>query len=224
MALARKTKKLLHKSGESSGEAEFLWLVSLSDLMILLFIFFVVLFSFTAKKASKTDYQEMAASLRNEAPPPNPVSQMEAQFQSWVKEQNLDEQVEVKKKDDAVLIDIKDKILFGSGEIVPHEEGIKVIREFAGLLSKVPEPYRIGIEGHTDDIPIHTYLIQDNWDLSAKRALSVFYAMNLSPEISKRTILMAYGDTNPLASNRDQLGIPIAENQAKNRRVTIRIF
>ena len=36
------------KKKEDSGE--FLWLTSLSDLMILLFVFFVMLFSFTYKK------------------------------------------------------------------------------------------------------------------------------------------------------------------------------
>lgn len=219
-----KSKKVLHQSKGGDSEAEFLWLVSLSDLMILLFIFFVVLFSFTAKKASKADYQEMAATLRNEAPPEKTIDKLEKQFQQWVKDQDLSQQIDVKKKDDAILIDIKDKILFASGEATPHEEGLDVIHEFAALLNKVPKEYRIGIEGHTDDVPIHTSLIQDNWDLSAKRALAVLYALELPPTVLKRTVLMAYGDNNPIAQNRTPAGEPIPENQSKNRRVTVKIF
>ena len=51
------------------GEDEFLWLMSLSDLMILLFIFFVVMYSFSAKRMKQSDFLQIAASMRREAPP-----------------------------------------------------------------------------------------------------------------------------------------------------------
>jgi chemotaxis protein MotB len=49
-------------------------------------------------------------------------------------------------------------------------------------------------------------------------------ALNLSPELKKRTVLMGFGEMKPLAPNRDPSGKAIPNNQKKNRRVTVRIF
>jgi chemotaxis protein MotB len=200
---------------------EFLWLMSLSDLMILLFIFFVVLFSFAQTKLKDTDFQRIVATLRNEK---DPLQTIQENLSKWSKNQKLDEQVSVSIKDDAVVVEIKDKILFPSGKALLHPVGIGVMQKLAKVLENVPAPYRIGIEGHTDDIPIHTRDIQDNWDLSAKRSLAVLKTMGLRKTTLTRTLLMAYGEMNPLVPNRKPNGVPIPENQAKNRRVTVRIF
>ena len=212
------------KPPHQSADGEFLWLMSLSDLMILLFIFFVVLFSFTYKKLNSADVQQILATLRNETPPATPLDVVKTKFDQWTKEQNLTEQVSVVHKDNAVLVEIKDKVLFGSGQASPLDAGINAIRQLTPILEKVPESYRIGIEGHTDDVPIHTATIDDNWDLSGKRALAVLHTLELSPATLKRTVLMSYGEMQPVVPNRTPDGIPLSENQSKNRRVTIRIF
>jgi len=62
-------RKVPQQSGRGGSEDEFLWLVSLSDLMILLFVFFVVLFTFSYKKMTSSDFQKIMAYLRSEAEP-----------------------------------------------------------------------------------------------------------------------------------------------------------
>ena len=206
------------------GDDEFLWLISLSDLMILLFIFFVVMFAFTHNKLQKADIQRILASLRNETLPPTPVEIIEKSLRDWVVDQKLGEQIEVRKEGDDLLIEIKDKLLFGSGSAIAHPAGRQIISLMAKTISNVPEPYKVGIEGHTDDSPIHTTTIDDNWELASKRSLSILHAMQLNPTLMKRTVIMSYGEMKPLVPNRNTAGIPIPENQGKNRRVTIRIF
>lgn len=88
----------------------------------------------------------------------------------------------------------------------------------------IPPPFQVGIEGHTDDVPISTAQIKDNWDLSSRRALAVRESLNLTEKLKGRTVVMAYGDTRPVAPNRTPAGEAIPENQSKNRRVTVRIF
>lgn len=216
-------KRMPRRPPQESGE--FLWLVSLSDLMILLFILFVVLFSASYKKMKQADFAQVAAALRNDATPPkNPIEEVRENLNKWVKEQKLEDKVSVEKADDAVLLQIKDKLLFASGESRILPGGVYTIRSLQKTLESVPKTYQIGIEGHTDDIPIHTKDVEDNWELSSKRALAVMKALNVSPDLLKRTVLMAYGDTRPLVPNRDEKGNSIAENQSRNRRVTLRIF
>lgn len=203
---------------------EFLWLISLSDLMILLFIFFVVLFSFTYKRLKESDFKQIVATLRNEKPPENPIDQVGGRFRDWVQKEKLADLIDVKSTDDSVSVEIKDKLLFTSGEATPNFQGIAVLRRLAKVLEKVPDPYRIGIEGHTDDSPISSRTTRDNWELSSQRALAVLYSLDLNRETLGRSIVMAYGEMKPVVPNRDKNGRPIPANQSKNRRVTLKIF
>lgn len=203
---------------------EHLWLTSLSDLMILLFCTFVVLFSFSYKKLKQQDFQNMVAALANKPPPPNPMNEVKQRLSKWVSDQKLSDQIDVLKGDDSVTLEIKDKVFFESGAFALTDEGKKRIQSLAGTLNKLPEDYHIGIEGHTDDIPIHTKDVKDNWELSSKRALSVLYALEFEPKILGRTSVIAQGETHPIVPNRTPSGEPIPSNQSKNRRVTFRIF
>jgi chemotaxis protein MotB len=203
---------------------EFLWLVSLSDLMILLFILFVVLFSASYKKMKQSDFARVAASLRNEAPKQDPIQKVKDDLSKWVDEHKLQDKVAVELEDDAVLLQIKDKLLFQSGDSAILPRGVMTVRSLGDTLKTIPVGYHIGIEGHTDDDPIHTSTIDDNWDLSSKRSMAVMRALRMEPQLLKRTVLMAYGEMKPLVPNRDKSGKPIPENQSRNRRVTLRIF
>lgn len=215
-------KRTPRRPQQESGE--FLWLMSLSDLMILLFILFVVLFSASHKKMKQSDLAAVAAGLRNGTQPVSPIDQVKKNLSKWVDDQKLSEKVSVEKAEDAVLLQIKDKLLFSSGGFVILPGGVSTVRSLVSTLESVPDGLQIGIEGHTDDTPIRTRQISDNWDLSSKRAMAVMRALSLSPKLLKRTVLMAYGEMRPLVPNRTPAGQPIPDNQGRNRRVTIRIF
>lgn len=83
-----------------------------------------------------------------------------------------DKDVTVEVKKGVVYISLSDKMLFksGSSEIGPQAGAV------LGKIAKVVNDHReldILVEGHTDNVPIATNCIKDNWDLSAMRATAV---------------------------------------------------
>lgn len=206
-----------------TDDGEFLWLISLSDLMILLFIFFVVLYSFAPKDVNHSDYIRVLAALGNDQIK-DPIEAVKSSVGDWVAEKGLDEEIEVKRDNGDLVIEIKDKVLFQSGAYNLNRGAQGLLQSLTRALGTIPKPYKLGIEGHTDDIPIRTRYIKDNWDLSAKRALSVMEAMKLPRYLELRSVVMGYADTRPVVPNRDPQGRPIPSNQIKNRRVTLRVF
>jgi chemotaxis protein MotB len=204
-------------------DGEFLWLISLSDLMMLLFVFFVVLFSFAWKKLGSEDFVKFqkAISISHQSTE-TPLDEIQANLLKWVTDRKLLETVEISHKDDALILEIKEKLFFNLGEAQLNQAGLDVLPTLREALMKIPRPYRIGIEGHTDDNPTNQGM--SNWQLSVNRALNVHDALRLPEDLESRTEIIGFGPHHPLAPNRDANGAPLLENQAKNRRVTIRIF
>ena len=78
---------------------------------------------------------------------------------------------------------------------------------------------QIIIEGHTDNVPINTYMFASNWELSTARAVVVTRFLVESAEVNPTRIsAQGYGEFRPIALNDN------AENKAKNRRVNILIL
>ena len=77
-------------------------------------------------------------------------------------------------------------------------------------------PYAVRVEGHTDNVPIQTRRFPSNWELSVARAVSVVkYFAEVSDIDPRRLSAVGYGESRPVAAN-DTLS-----NRAKNRRVEI---
>ena len=112
-----------------------------------------------------------------------------------------------------IEVEIKDSVLFPSGSARLQDEAIPILQELARILRQFPNPLRI--EGHTDNIPIHTVVYPSNWELSAARAASVirlFVQAGIDPT---RMVAQGYGEFRPVADN------DTPEGRARNRRVTI---
>jgi chemotaxis protein MotB len=219
----RKHSSLTRRRATEAHDGEFLWLISLSDLMMLLFVFFVVLFSFAWKKLGTQDYAKIKQALSlSPEPTTTPMDQIQVQLLKWATDRKLLEAVEVSQKEDSLILEIKEKLLFDLADTKISAAGLEVIPTLREALKKIPRPYRIGIEGHTDDNPANKGI--SNWQLSVARAMSVHDALQLPEDLESRTQIIGFGPYRPLVPNRDSNGHPISENQAQNRRVTIRIF
>ena len=81
-----------------------------------------------------------------------------------------DIQVEVKKG--VVYVSIADKLLFRSGSDVINARAEAVLGKVAKVINDHSD-IDVMVEGHTDNVPIKTDCVDDNWDLSVKRATSV---------------------------------------------------
>lgn len=129
-----------------------------------------------------------------------------------------DEDVTIEVKKGVVYISLSDKMLFKSGryEITPRAN------EVLGKIAKVVKDHKeldILVEGHTDNVPIRTDCLQDNWDLSVMRATSVVRSLQerhgVAPE---RMTAGGRSEFIPKATNETESG------RALNRRTEIIIL
>ncbi len=129
-----------------------------------------------------------------------------------------DQDVEIKVDKTVVFVNISDKMLFtsGSSDITPRAN--EVLGKIAQIVSSRPE-LEVMVEGYTDSQPINNSCVQDNWDLSVKRATSVVRILQKNYGIDpNRLIAAGRGEYNILASN------DTAEGRATNRRTRIIIL
>ncbi|MBW8777343.1 MAG: flagellar motor protein MotD, partial [Stenotrophomonas sp.] len=81
--------------------------------------------------------------------------------------------IAVRKTELKLEIEIRTDILFGSGSASLGDKAQEILARLAGILKPFPNTLRI--EGHTDNLPIHTVAFSSNWELSAARAASVVH-------------------------------------------------
>ena len=113
-----------------------------------------------------------------------------------------------------LVITLHESGFFASGSATPDPRASSTLRQIAASLSG--SPYDVRVEGHTDNVPMHSALFNSNWDLSAARATAIgqlMLALNaIAPE---RLSVAGYGEFHPVASNDTQ------EGRAQNRRVDL---
>lgn len=81
----------------------------------------------------------------------------------------------MQKLENLTVIDIKQSVLFESGQAELSTQGKAMVKEIAGVLGNYPD-FHMRIEGHTDNQPIHANLkprFPSNWELSGARAATV---------------------------------------------------
>ena len=129
-----------------------------------------------------------------------------------------DEDINIEVKKGVVYVSISDKMLFRSGSYNISNRAEEVIGKIAKIINDHKE-LDILVEGHTDNVPISTDCITDNWDLSVKRATSIVRLMQT--KFAVQPIRMTAGGRSeylPKAAN------TIAEGRAINRRTEIIIL
>lgn len=125
------------------------------------------------------------------------------------------DEISVEMKNGKVYVSLSDKLLFKSGSAAIEEKGLDAIKTLADVLNKNAD-IDVLIEGHTDNIPIKTAKYEDNWALSADRALSIVRLLSNEHGVNpKRLEAAGRAEFYPKASNET------AEGRAKNRRTEI---
>lgn len=117
-----------------------------------------------------------------------------------------DQDVNVEVRKGVVYISISDKMLFTSGSSTINAQANGVL----GKIAKVINDYRdfnVLVEGHTDNVPINTACVSDNWDLSAQRSISVVRALQNNYGVSpSRMTAGARSEFVPKADNNTTAG------------------
>ena len=124
----------------------------------------------------------------------------------------------VQMKNGKVYVSMENKLLFQTGSWAVGSEGRKAVVEVGKVLSQNPD-ITVLIEGHTDNDKILGNIgggIENNWDLSTKRATAIVNILSENSGIRKQNLTAAgRGEFAPLLSNDTN------EGKAKNRRIEV---
>ncbi len=166
--------------------------------------------------AREQTYEEMLESLKEENLRRN--EELAESITESVNESGMEDQIEVNFTSEYVLLSLKGAFLFDSGKADIREDAEPVLSRVGVILERYAES-TIEIEGHTDNVPIHSSKFASNNELSSARALSVFYYLIENTSLDPATIKYSgRGEYVPVADNATEAG------RAKNRRVEIRIY
>lgn len=126
--------------------------------------------------------------------------------------------IDINIDDTVVVISISDKMLFRSGSYSVNPSANKILAKIASVINSEPS-IEVLIEGHTDSQTINTGCIQDNWDLSVKRATSIVRILQEKHAVDPAKLIAAGRSSYvPLTDN------STSENRSRNRRTEISIL
>lgn len=209
---------------KKAEEGEGPWLVSYADLMTLLMGFFALIASFSKPDAKEFEKVQESATQQFGGEFKKPYQELADKLEKIVQQNNLKEQVKVTRAADGVTVKIDGTLFFNSGEFVVKSEGRNVIDKLLVNLTKEIPTHKALIEGHTDNVPIAHSIIASNWELSGIRAARIAQLFENYGFGKSQLTIMGWGETKPEVPNTDANGTPIPENQAKNRRVLLKIY
>jgi len=160
--------------------------------------------------------QPMSGILSNTAPT-EAVKDIQHELEKALGPEIQQHFVEMRTTREGLVVSLREIGFFDSGSATLRPSSEDAIDRLVSVLRNRPEMLRI--EGHTDNVPIHTARFASNWELSTARATEVIRGFidryHLPPE---RLAAAGYGEHHPVASN------DTAEGRARNRRVDIVIL
>lgn len=144
----------------------------------------------------------------------NEIATFSEELKKYVASRGLENSVKIFYSGKQVVMRLSDTALFniGSAEISP--EAIPLLMDIGTIISKTS--YNIRIEGHTDNIPIHTGRFPSNWELSTSRAVNFLRYLIENCNIStNRLSAVGFGEYHPILPNDS------SQHRTENRRVEI---
>jgi chemotaxis protein MotB len=232
--MARKKKAAAKENAER-------WLLTYADLITLLMVFFVLLFSMST--IDKKKYQELAGSLNRafnvnvlQGQQPislspssggaNAISVLEQQNFQHINQivQQIEQQNDISQQQitsqitkDGIAITVSGTLLFYNGTDQIKPDGLALLQKLGAYLVTLPNPIRV--EGHTDDIPEQSAQYPTNWELSSARAVAVVrYFTDTSQMQPVRLSAVGYGQYQPIVPNDTRA------HREENRRAVIVIL
>ena len=208
-----------HGESDTTEEKENGWLISFVDLLTLLLTLFVLLLAFNRISQHDTPHHAKASAVATTTDATQRPPSQNTNVATTKPLPKLTIPADIKDKVDMVTTDsevnliIKDDVLFDEGSPKLKALGASVLDHIVQLLGQ--NDYPVSVEGHTDNIPIHTAQFPSNWELSSYRATTVTHYFIEHGIAVERLRAIGYADTRPIADN------GTAEGRARNRRVSL---
>lgn len=144
------------------------------------------------------------------------LHEAKSMLEERLKKEISEKQVKLEMAGRGLVITFVAEVLFNSGKAEIRPEGGAILDKIARILKRITPDNEIGIEGHTDNVPIKYSGYKSNWELSTARATEVLhYVVNTGGLDPKKFSATGYGKYRPIASNDTE------EGRKSNRRVEI---
>jgi chemotaxis protein MotB len=195
------------------------WAVPWSDIMMVVFVMFAVLFIYSLSKrdladAFKIPDQTKVETARQEIRQEMTPAQLDEMSRRLRQDTKPDQVTVAVDKEQSIKVSASDSLFFDLGKADIKPEAVEFLRNFAEVVKKTRTNIRI--EGHTDSFPIHSPAFPTNWELSAIRAVKIARFLieenGIEPE---RFTVAGHSLYKPAVPN------TTPENKAINRRVEI---
>ncbi|MFN4086303.1 MAG: OmpA family protein [Spirosomataceae bacterium] len=166
-----------------------------------------------AQLEQKDQYIAMLMAAKNKADSINLA--LAVNLKGVLAEGIADQDVDIKVDKTVVFVNLSDRMLYNSGSYRVTPKAKAVLGKIAQIIKSRPD-LDVMIEGYTDNVSINTDCIDDNWDLSVKRATSVVRILQKDHGVDPNKLIAAgRGEFNTLASNDTK------EGRQQNRRTRI---
>ena len=127
---------------------------------------------------------------------------------------DLEDEIDLFYSGEGLVMRLSEHALFKSGVASISPTALPLLEKIGMIVADTS--YFIQIEGHTDNVPIHTAIFPSNWELSTARAVNVLrYFIERHGIDSQRLVAEGFGEYRPLVPN------DTPKNRSKNRRVEV---
>ncbi|MHB1022105.1 MAG: flagellar motor protein MotB [Acidobacteriaceae bacterium] len=145
---------------------------------------------------------------------PEDFTTLKNQLSSLLSKEITGHTVEIYEDGDGLVISLREAGFFDSGSARVRSSTLPVLDRIVQTLAK--SNHNLRIEGHTDNVPIHTAQFSSNWELSTERATAIARIFLQKTSMDPARLSAAgYAQYHPIASN------ATAEGRARNRRVDV---
>jgi chemotaxis protein MotB len=142
---------------------------------------------------------------------------LQNELQQALRKEIAKHEVALHREREGLVISLKEFGFFDSGSAAVKPDSVAALDRIASILAI--RTCGLRIEGHTDNIPIHTAQIASNWELSTARATELVRLLIVGHGFAPERLAAAgYAEYHPIASNTTAFG------RAQNRRVDIVIL
>jgi chemotaxis protein MotB len=168
--------------------------------------------------------QEIERAKRNPEPPaldatPDAIDDpdlagLQSELQQALQQQIAEHSIALHREMDGLVISLREFGFFDSGSDQLKTSALPALDRIAHILAQ--HRFRARIEGHTDNIPIHTAQWASNWELSTARSTGLVRLLIQRYEFNPERLSAAgYAEFHPIATNETSQG------RAQNRRVDL---
>lgn len=142
------------------------------------------------------------------------LQELQARLTGLLSNQIAEHVVALRLGRDGLVISLREAGFYDSGSATPHPQSRATLDSIATTVAATP--YDLRIEGHTDNVPIHTPQFASNWELSTARATELAKTFIVDHHLAPGRLSAAgYAEYHPVVAN------DTPDGRSQNRRVDI---